>query len=150
MIFRRGLERVGRSASTGAGRGRAGASIIEFAFVAPVFVIFLLGLIEVGRGLMVQHLLTNAARAGARVGVIEGKTTSDVTSAAYTALSGMGISGDTATVEVNDNVADASTASVNDEITVIVSVPVSSITWIPMTKYLSGRTITGQYTLRRE
>jgi Flp pilus assembly protein TadG len=138
-----------RSAPARSGPGRAGAAAVEFAVVGSVFVILVLGIIEIGRALMVEHLLTNAAREGARLGVVEGKSTSDITTATYAALSGMGISGDVATVEVNDNVADASTANPTDEITVLVSVPVSKITWLPVPKYLSG-SLTAQYTLRRE
>src|SRR5579884_3784762 len=47
---------------------RRGATAVEFALVAPVFFMFILGLIELGRGMMVQSLLENAARAGVRTG----------------------------------------------------------------------------------
>jgi hypothetical protein len=106
-------------------------------------------MIELGRGIMVIHLLTNAARQGCRVGIIEGKATSDITTAVTNALAPVGISGDVVTVDVNDNSADASTAKAGDEITVIVSVPVSKVTWLPGGTYLSG-TLSGKYTLRRE
>ena len=56
----------------------------------PVFFIFLLGFIELGRGFMIQHLMTNAARQGCRVAVIEGKTTTDVNNAVYAVLNGRG------------------------------------------------------------
>jgi Flp pilus assembly protein TadG len=130
-------------------RTRAGAAALEFAVVGPVFLFIVLGVIEVGRGLMVQHLLTNAARDGARVGIIEGKANTDITSAVTTALSGMGISGDTVSVQVNGASADASTAQANDEITVTVSVSVSDVSWLPVPRFLNG-TISGQYSLRRE
>jgi hypothetical protein len=64
-------------------------------------------------------------------------------------LSGTGISGDTATVQVNDGTADASTAKAGDEITVIVSVPIANVTWVPVNKFLSG-TVSGQFTMRRD
>jgi len=128
---------------------RRGATAVEFALVAPVFFMFILGLIELGRGMMVQSLLENAARAGVRTGIVEGTSTSQITSTVTNMLSSQGISGDTATIEVNDNVADASTAQAGDEITVLVSVPVSQITWVPVPTFLHG-TISAQYTMRRE
>ncbi len=69
----------------GSPAARAGAAAMEFAFVGPVFLFLVLGVVEVGRALMVQHLLTNAARAGARTGIIEGKGNTDITSAVNTA-----------------------------------------------------------------
>ncbi len=128
---------------------RRGAATVEFALIAPVLFAVVLGMIEIGRGLMTVHLLTNAARAGCRTGVIEGKATSDINTAVTTILSAQGISSEGVTVDVNDNVADASTAQAGDEITVVVSIPVSKITWVPGGSYLSG-SLSGQYTLRRE
>jgi Flp pilus assembly protein TadG len=45
---------------------RRGAVVIEFAWVLPVMLIFLLGIWEVGRLSEVQQILWNAAREGAR------------------------------------------------------------------------------------
>jgi Flp pilus assembly protein TadG len=128
---------------------RAGATATEFAVVAPLFFLLIFGLIEVGRGLMVQHLMTNAARQGCRVAVIEGKTSSDVSAAVLNVLSREGISGDTVSVQVNDAAANASSAKSGDEITVIVSIPTSAVSWVPKARVLIG-TISGKYTLRRE
>jgi Flp pilus assembly protein TadG len=128
---------------------RSGTTTVEFAVVIPVFFVFVLGLVEVGRGFMASHLLTNAARAGCRQGILQSQSTSTITTAVNALLSRQGIQGATTTVQVNGVVADASTAKSNDDITVIVSAPVSSLTWVPVMHYLQGN-ITGQYTLRRE
>jgi Flp pilus assembly protein TadG len=125
-------------------RPRTGATALEFALVGPVFLFLVLGAIEIGRGLMVQHLLTNAARDGARVAIIEGKGTSDVQSAVDTALSGLGISSYSVSTSP-----DPSTASANTAITVTISVAVSDVSWLPVPQFLNG-TIYGQYTLPRE
>lgn len=128
---------------------RRAATAVEFAVVSTVFFTFLIGFIEVGRGFMIQHLMTNAARQGCRVAVIEGKSTTDVNNAVYAVLNGQGISGDTATVQVNDASANASSANAGDEISVTVSIPVSAFSWVPASQYLFG-SISGKYTLRRE
>jgi hypothetical protein len=98
---------------------------------------------------MIVHMLTNAARQGCRVATLDGKTNSDITTAVGNTMTPLGISTDTITVQVNDAAANASTAKPGDEITVIVSVPISTVSWVPVAKYLSG-TFSGQYTLTRE
>jgi len=122
---------------------------VEFAFASSVMFIFVLGLVEVGRALMVQHLLTNAARQGCRVATVPGKANSDITTAVNSALANQGVSGYSTAVQVNDVTANASTANSGDEITVKVSVPVGNISWVPTMRFLSG-SLSGQYTLRRE
>ena len=131
---------------------RRGASLVEFAFVAPVFFAMIIGIIEVGRGLMVQQLLTEAARRGARTAVIEGTTSAQIKSAVTDYLATVGVNGSTAGVSVNDapvDTVEAQTMPAYTELTVSVSVPVSSCTWLPASWFLSG-SISGQYTMRRE
>lgn len=57
---------------------RAGASAVEFAIVAPIFFLMVFGIIEFGRMVMVQQVITNAAREGARVAVLDSATESRV------------------------------------------------------------------------
>ena len=47
-------------------RIRRGVAAVEFAIVAPVFFFLVLGLVEIGRMVMLQQALTNAAREGCR------------------------------------------------------------------------------------
>jgi Flp pilus assembly protein TadG len=119
------------------------------AVVAPIVFLIILGIIEISRGILVVHLLNNAAQEGCRAGIIEGQSTSNIKSVVVNALTAAGVSGDTVTVQVNDGSADASTAAAGDEITVLVTVPTSSISWVGVNKFLSG-SLQGQYTMRRE
>jgi Flp pilus assembly protein TadG len=128
---------------------RRGATATEFAVVALAYFTILLGIFEVGRAFMVRHLLTNAARRACRFGVLDGKTTGQITEVAVNALTSQGISGENVSVQVNDGSTDASTAPSGAEITVIITVPMSSVSWLPMTQYVVG-SLSGQYTLRRE
>lgn len=61
--------------------GRRGQGLVEFALVLPVFLLILFGLIDVGRFVYLNSVLSQAAREGARVGAAEaswiGKTTTD-------------------------------------------------------------------------
>ena len=47
-----------------------GQSLVEFAIVAPVLVLLLLGIVEFGLILYNQHVITNASREGARYGIV--------------------------------------------------------------------------------
>jgi Flp pilus assembly protein TadG len=49
---------------------RSGVTTVEFALVAPVFFLFVFALIEMGRMMMIQQSLTNAAREGCRTAVM--------------------------------------------------------------------------------
>jgi len=129
--------------------GRRGAAIVEFAFVAPVVFLFVFGLIELSRGLMVTHLLNNAARNGCRVGILEGKGNTDITNEVNTTLAAAGVSSQTVTVLVNDGNGDPLNAKLGDEVTVSLKVPVASVSWLPGAQYLSGN-LSGKYTLRKE
>jgi Flp pilus assembly protein TadG len=55
---------------------RSGVTAVEFALVAPVFFLFVFALIELGRMMMIQQSLTNAAREGCRAAVMANTTTS--------------------------------------------------------------------------
>lgn len=52
---------------TGKGNIR-GSAMVEMALVLPVLVVLVVGLVEFSRVLMVQQVITNAAREGARAG----------------------------------------------------------------------------------
>src|SRR5947209_17029419 len=81
------------SRSCTAPKKRRGAAAVEFAIIAPLLVALVLGLIEFGRVLMVEQILTNAAREGCRTAVLEGSTSSDVNTTVSNYLTGSGISG---------------------------------------------------------
>src|SRR5687767_3509461 len=57
---------------------RRAAAAVEFAVVVPVLLLFLLGIIEYGRLLMVAQITTNASREGARYAVQADTTAADV------------------------------------------------------------------------
>ena len=130
---------------------RRGSTVVEFAFVAPVFFVIVLGLIEIGRACMVTQLLTEAARRACRTGVIEGTSSGSVQSAATNFLSSVGISGESANVYVNDVPAgntNMSAMPAYTEITVVVTVPIANVAWTPIW-FVTGN-LSGQYTMRRE
>lgn len=67
-------------------RSETGTSMVEFAILAPVFVLLLIGLIEVGRFAYFGILAANAARAGAQYGAQNLSTAVDSTGIQNAAL----------------------------------------------------------------
>jgi Flp pilus assembly protein TadG len=132
-------------------RARRGASTVEFAFVAPLFFMMVLGIVEVGRACMVTELLTEAARRACRQGVIEGTGSDTIQQTAMDFLTGVGINGENAAVYVNDlpaGTTNVGTMPAYTEITVVVTVPVGNVTWTPINFVTNS--LSGQYTMRRE
>lgn len=130
---------------------RRGATLVEFAVIAPVFFMMVLGIIEIGRACMVTELLTEAARRACRQGVIEGSSSSTIQAAATNYLTSVGISGESANVYVNDAPAgstNVSTMPAYTEITVVVTVPAANVSWGPV-QFVTGN-LSGTYTMRRE
>ncbi len=128
---------------------RHGAHLVEFAVVAPVFFLFVIALVDIGRGMMVNSILANAARAGCRVGTLPGKANSDIQATVTQTLSATSVANPTVIVQVNGVTADASTAQTKDLITVTVAVPVTSVSWLPVQWFVSGN-LTGQFSLEHE
>jgi Flp pilus assembly protein TadG len=150
---------------------RRGATIVEFALISQVIFFLVLGIIELGRALMVAHLLSDVARQSARYAVVtEGgnKSTTTIQTYASNLLTSYGLTTtNTPLVYVNDSSGtDLSTStgpsqqtgssnfgkySNGSEVTVKVQVNFAEFTWLPFAKYLTGNTtLSGQYTLRRD
>ena len=66
------------AAARTARRRRDGQSLVEFAVVLPIFLLILAGILDFGLGLYSQMTVINAAREGARLGVVEPGNVSDI------------------------------------------------------------------------
>jgi Flp pilus assembly protein TadG len=51
-------------------RNRAGQALVEFALVIPIFLLLFVGLFDLGRAVFAYNTLTNAAREGARLAIV--------------------------------------------------------------------------------
>ena len=125
---------------------RRGASVVEFALVAPVFFLVVLGMIEFGRMAMVQQVITNSAREGARIGVLDGATVAKVKTKVDDYLASASISG--ASVAVSPNPPES--AGYGESVTVTVSVPFNQVSWLPAPFFIGGQTLTAESVMRRE
>lgn len=120
--------------------------MVEFAIVAPVLLLLILGMIEYGRLVMVQQVITNATREGARNAVLDGATTSSVTTVVTDFLTASRVSGAIVTVTPNP----PSNAAFGDPVTVSVQVPFSQVSWLPTPMFLSSTTLSATTVMRRE
>ncbi len=70
---------------------RRAAAVVEMAVVTPLLLTILFGIIEYGWVFMIKQSLTNAAREGCRVAVLQGATDSQITGTITSYLSGTGL-----------------------------------------------------------
>ena len=72
-------------------RGERGQAIIEMALTLPLLLLIVLGIFDFGLMFQKYEVVTNAAREGARVGVLPGYTTADaeVRAGQYLAVGGV-------------------------------------------------------------
>jgi Flp pilus assembly protein TadG len=129
----------------GNGPRRRGAAVTEFAIVAPVFFLMVVGFIEFGRALMVQQVLINASRVGARQATMTGATTGQVQSSVQAYTVGVAVPGVTVTVSP-----DPATATAGTTITVNTSVPFSNVSWMNTPWFLGGKTLKASSQMRKE
>ena len=111
--------------------------MVEFALVAPLFFLVLLGMIEFGRMIMVQQVLTNASRVGARRAVVEGVTQTEVTTLVANYLTNASVNGPTVTVAPTN----LANLGFGDTVTVSVTVPFDGVSWTGSPWFLSGKTL---------
>jgi Flp pilus assembly protein TadG len=112
-----------------------------------VLMLFLLinwSIFEFGRMMMVQEIITNGAREGARRGVVVGGSNAQALATIDTYLTNSGISGYTRTITPSiDTTARGDTFKVN------VSVPFTAVDWGIM-MWLSDNTLVAEVEMRKE
>ena len=63
------LFRLGRGRAQGTSRSR-GQALVEFSLMIPIFLLVLISLFDLGRAVFAYNTLTNAAREGARMAIV--------------------------------------------------------------------------------
>jgi Flp pilus assembly protein TadG len=122
---------------------------VEFAVVAPLFFLLVFGMIEFGRAVMVQQVITNASREGARLAVLDGSTGTQVKTAvvAYLQRGSITATADKVTVTPTE----PATAAYGDPVTVTVSIPFNQVSWLPTPWFIgSGTHLSASTVMRRE
>lgn len=137
---------------------RHGAAVVEMALILPIFFLVVLGIVEFGRAMMVGQLVTNAARHGARLAIVEGSTNTEVETAVEDfLLESVGVSAANVTVTITITPApgnpdpgnNLAAAQAKDLCKVLVEVPYDEVSYIPA-NYLGGKVLKGFSTMRHE
>lgn len=114
--------------------------------VAPIMIMLTMGLMEVGRMVMVKQLMVSASREGARLGTLPGVSEGEVIERVQDELKGVGINGVSVTVTPANLIAAPSGTAV----TVSLSVPSSQISWVNTPMFSANTVIDASTTMRRE
>ena len=126
---------------------RRGVAAVEFAMVAPLFILLVFGILEYGRMVMVQQVLTNATREGARAAVLDGATSDSVAAKVNTYLHGASVPNATVTI----NPTNPSAAAMGDPVTVTAQLTFGQVSWLPSPMYISSsQALRASCVMRRE
>ena len=125
---------------------RRGSAAVEFALVAPLFFILVFGMIEVGRMVMVQQVITNASREGARLAVLDTATVAEIETTVEDFLSSGMISGADVIVSPDP----PSDAGHGEPVTVTVEIAFDKVSWLPSPVFLGDVNLSASTAMRRE
>lgn len=131
---------------------RSGAAMLEMAIVLPIFLMLVLGIIEMGRVMMINQMACNACREGARRAVIPGMTDDTVMGIVNGYLDAAGISPTGRSVKLMDSGgSEVSLATIgsHESVTLEVSFPYAENTW-GFTAIMGATQSVNQATMRRE
>ncbi|MEN1681376.1 MAG: TadE family protein [Planctomycetota bacterium] len=127
-------------------RARTGVVTVEFAAVAPVLFLLVLGTIETGRALMASHSLEEASRSGCRIAILKGATTQEIENDVRRILAPVGISAYSVQVQP----AGYALADRWTPVTVSVSASFNDMCWLPLPRFITGKTYTASCTQAKE
>ena len=117
---------------------RRGAAVVEMAIVLPIFVLLVIGAIDVGRAISVRHKLVQAARAACRLHAIKDEVVpQDVEDMINTVMGDANLSGFSYTLDPPT----ASSLAHLQPVTVTVSIPYDDVSWLPTSWFLAGKTL---------
>jgi Flp pilus assembly protein TadG len=131
---------------------RRGAAAVEFAIVATVFFMFVFAIFEIGRLVMLQQIMGEACRQGARRAILENADESAVETLVTSRLAANSIAGATVTITwPGQDVQPAlNRLGFQDPITVRATVPYSSVSWLIPTWVSQTAVMEAQSTMRIE
>ncbi len=127
-------------------RKQRATATVELAVVSPILFGILFGIIEFGWLFTVQHTMVNAAREGARMGIIQGVTTEEVDTVTREFLEPMSID-----QQVTINIDNVETATSSDPfVTVTITVPREDVSLVGNFFGFVGGSLEGRAAMRKE
>jgi Flp pilus assembly protein TadG len=122
---------------------RAGATLLEFAVVAPLIFAFFFAAFEYSRVCSLRQTAHQAAFEGARCGIVPGATAEQVQTHVATVLAAVGARQATVTVTP------ATLSNSAPTVTVRISLPIKENSWVPL-HFVGDTNLIAQCTLHRE
>ncbi|MGI9430519.1 MAG: TadE/TadG family type IV pilus assembly protein [Bythopirellula sp.] len=122
---------------------RRGATVVEFAFVAPIFFLLLVASFEFARLNVIRHTADNAAYEAARIAMVPGATAAEAVNEANRIMSIAGARGSNVTVNP------ANIGPNTQQITVTVDIPLGQNGWITP-RFTGSTNMRSQSTLKAE
>jgi Flp pilus assembly protein TadG len=119
-------------------RGETGAELIEFAIVFPIFLVIFAAMIDFGFLLQRYEVVTNAAREGARIGVLPGYGTADIQNRVQSYLTASGLTASYPTPAVTYTSETLPSGLTVNEVQVIVTYPSSFFFMGPFAGMIGG------------
>jgi Flp pilus assembly protein TadG len=141
---------------TNSRRDERGQALVEMALILPILLMLLLGIFEFGRAWNTKQLITDAAREGARLAVVQNNDIdqNDVKAAIATHLSRAGVPGTAVTIAFDENGPPAGQWRVPDQMqTVYVGVQYHFGFFGPLLRAVTGSetiTLASLVTMRNE
>lgn len=123
---------------------RRGAAVVETAVVAPILILGMLGMMEVGWAFMLRQTVTLAAREGARAGALPGAEMTDIQTRVDNAMGAANLEGYTTSSNIND------LSATDLEVSVTVSIPLDRATFTGAMLGGGSFDISSTATMRRE
>lgn len=123
---------------------RRGAAVVETAVVAPVLILGMLGMMEVGWAFMIRQTVTMASREGARAAALPGGTMTDVNAAVDAGMAAASLTGYTTTSNLS------SLGPTDLEVWVSVSIPLNRVAFTGNMLGGGSFNISSTTTMRRE
>jgi hypothetical protein len=131
---------------------RSGVAMLELAIVLPILLLLVLGIIEMGRVMMLNQMATNGVREACRRAIVPGADHNNVLSVCNGYLDASGVSQSGRVVEIRDSAGsnvNLSTIGSHQPVTVYAEFPYSANTW-GFTRIMSGKKLVSLSTMRRE
>lgn len=133
---------------------RTGAELVEFALLLPVLLLILVGIIDFAFFYQRYEIITNAAREGARVGVLAGYTTTDAQDRALDYLDAAGLADARRTAVATPTTLTLPNGTQISAIQVAVTYPYDFLLVAPISALFGGnfgsRTLVASATMRTE
>lgn len=124
-------------------KNRRGATMVEFAIVAPIVFFLFFTAFEFSRVAMIRHTADNAVYEAARRAILPGASAADARQEAQQILNSLGLRN--TSVDITPTVIRPTTR----DVTVQIAVPLDSNSFVP-NQFFGGETIRTQLTMRRE